>query len=261
MNKKLGVGLISAVIAVGLAGCATKDNSTAQVQNKVQDKKIVFATAPDTQPFTYIQNGNLAGFDIDIVNAIAKKEHYDIQWKQMKFDGIIPALQSKSIDGATAAITIRDDRKKVTDFTDPYYDSGLVLAVNKKSGIQKLQDLKGKTIVAKQGSSGLVEANKLAQQYGAKVKILEDEPTLYMDVQNGGADALVNDLPFVMAKVNSGTASFLKVFDQKLTTEEYGIAISKNDPEVLKAFNKDLAKMKSDGEYDTIYAKYFGKRQ
>lgn len=261
MNKKLGVGIISVAIAVGLAGCGTKDNSVSQGQKQEQAKKLIFATTSDNQPFGYLQNGNLSGFDIDIVNTIAKKEHYDIQWKQMKFDGIIPALQSKSVDGATAAITIRDDRKKVTDFTDPYFDSGLVLAVNKKSGIQKLEDLKGKTIVAKQGSSGLVEANKLAQQYGAKVKILEDEPTLYMEVQNGGADAIVNDLPFVMTKVNSGTASFLTVFNQKLTTEEYGIAISKNDPEVLKAFNKDLAEMKSDGEYDKIYAKYFGKKQ
>jgi glutamine transport system substrate-binding protein len=176
----------------------------------------------------------------------------------MKFNGIIPALQAKQVDAAVAAITIRDDRKQVVNFTDPYFDSGLVLVTKKDSPIAKLEDLKGKTIVAKQGSSGLAKAKELADKYGAKVKILEDEATLYMDVQKGGSDALVNDFPFVAGKIKSGTAADLHIVGDKLTGEQYGIAINKNQKELLDKFNKDLAEMKKNGEFKKIYDKYFG---
>jgi polar amino acid transport system substrate-binding protein len=218
----------------------------------------VFATAPDGGAFSSKENGKLKGFDIEIVETIAKKENLSVDWKEMKFSGIIPALQSKQIDGAAAAITIRDDRKAVTNFTDSYFKSGLVLVVKKNSSIKGVQDLKGKTIVAKQGTSGLEKANQLATEYGAKVKILEDEPTLYMDVESGGSDALINDFPFVTDKIKSGTAGNLKIVGDRLTGEDYGIAITKGKDDILNKFNKRLQEMKQNGEYQAIYDKYFG---
>ncbi|OIK10742.1 ABC transporter substrate-binding protein [Bacillus sp. MUM 116] len=256
--KKLVFLLITSLVVIGSAGCASKETNGSKGGSN--NKTVVFATAPDGGAFSAKDNGKLTGFDVEIVEALAKKEHLKVEWKEMKFSGIIPALQSKQIDGAAAAITIRDDRKAVTDFTDPYFKSGLVLVVKKDSPIKGLQDLKGKTIVAKQGTSGLEKANQLAKEYGAKVKILEDEPTLYMDVETGGSDALINDFPFVLEKINSGTAGNLKIIGDKLTGEDYGIAITKGNDELLKGFNKSLKEMKKDGEYQTIYDKYFGKK-
>jgi glutamine transport system substrate-binding protein len=245
--RKIIVGILTALLAIGLFGCSSSKNDT-----------ITIATSPDGPPFGYKEGDKLTGFDTEIVEYIAKKENLKVDWKFMKFDGIIPALQSKSVDGAVAAITIRDDRKKVTNFTDPYFDSGLVLVVKKDSPIQALEDLKGKKIVAKQGSSGLAKAKELAEKYGAEVKILEDETTLYLDVQKGGSDALVNDFPFVTQKIKSGTAKDLKIIGDKLTGEQYGIAIAKGKEDLLDKFNKDLKEMKDNGEYKKIYDKYFG---
>lgn len=257
--KKTVTGIIMGLLFLSLAGCGSANSSGNQATSAGASKQsITFATSPDGPPFTYKENGKLTGFDIDLVEQIAKKENLDVKWNEMKFDGIIPALQAKQVDGAVSAITIREDRKKVTNFTDPYYDSGLVLVVKKGSPIHSLTDLKGKTIVAKQGSSGLAKAKELANQYGAKVKILEDEATLYMDVQNGGSDALINDLPFVAVKIKSGSASDLQIVGDKLTGEQYGIAIAQGKEDLLTKFNQGLKEMKDNGEYKKLYDNYFG---
>jgi polar amino acid transport system substrate-binding protein len=254
--KKVGLTLLSCALLFGAAGCAQKEDKTKETSKK--QETIVVATAPDSAPFTYKENGKLTGFDAELIEALAKKEDVKVQWKEMKFNGIVPALQSKQVDAAVAAMTINDERKKVVNFADPYFESGLVLVTKEDSAIKKLEDLKGKTIVAKQGSSGLAKAQELATKYGAKVKILEDEATLYMDVQKGGSDALINDFPFVAAKIKSGTAADLHMVGEKLTGEQYGIAITKDNKELLEEFNKDLKEMKDNGEYKKLYEKYFG---
>lgn len=252
-KKKIGLTIMGCALAVGIVGCSqTKD------ANVTEKKEITFATAPDTQPFTYKKDGKLTGFDVELVNALAKGADLKVKWQESKFNGIIPALQSKSIDGGVSAITIRDDRKQVTDFTDTYYESGLVLVTKKGSTITKPEDLKGKTIVAKQGSAGLTKAKELGEKYGAKVNILEDEATLYLNVQKGGADALINDLPFVQTKLKAKEFSDLQIAGDKLSVDEYGIAIAKDEKELLKTFNKELKEMKENGEYDKLYQKYFG---
>jgi glutamine transport system substrate-binding protein len=265
MMKKVTTLVATGVLALSLVGCgsssttsSTNQTGSANDSNGAKNQTITFAISPDGPPFGYKDNGQLTGFDVELVQKIAEKEHLSVQWKEMKFDGIIPALQSKQVDGAVSAITIRDDRKKVTNFTDPYFDSGLCLVVKKGSPIHSLSDLKGKKIVAKQGSSGLAKAKELAAQYGATVKILEDEATLYMDVENGGSDAMINDFPFVAAKIKSGTASGLQIVGDKLTGEQYGIAIAKGKDDLLAAFNKELKALKDDGEYKQLYDKYFG---
>lgn len=254
MKKKIGLLLLTGALMFGIMGCGK-----GEVEGKSDEKKVVvIAISPDGPPFSYKDNGKLTGFDIDIIKAIAEEEGFEVDWKEMKFNGIIPALQSRQVNGAVGAITIRDDRKEVVDFTDPYFESGLVLVTKTDSTIESLEDLKGKTIVAKQGSSGLEKANQLAEEYGAKVKILEDEATLYIDVQKGGSDALVNDFPFVMSKLKLDTIDDLKIVGERLTGEEYGIAITKGDTELIETFNKHLHEMKEDGRYDKIYEAYFG---
>lgn len=257
--KKIGWMMFVCLLVIGVAACGQSSEKTSG-KGGAKEKTVVFATEPAIAPFSFKENGKLKGFDIEIVQQIAKMKHYKVDWREMKFNGLITALQSKQVDGGVAAITIRDDRKKVINFTDPYYQSGLVLVVKKESAIKSTKDLKGKMIVAKQGSSGLEKANELKAKYGANVKILEDEPTLYMDVEKGRADALVNDLPFVMYKIHSGTAFQLKILGKKLTTEDYGIAIAKDEEQLLKDFNDGLAQLKKSGKYDQLYEKYFGKK-
>ncbi|HEX3015660.1 MAG TPA: transporter substrate-binding domain-containing protein, partial [Desulfobacteria bacterium] len=176
-----------------------------------------------------------------------------------KFDAIIPALQAKQVDGAVSAITINDKRKQVVDFSTPYFNSGLSLVVKKDSQIQQLSDLKGKVIVAKQGTTGLNKARQLAAAYGATVRVLQDDTDLYLNVESGNADALVNDFPSAAYKIKvDGANAKLRIVGDKLTGEDYGIALAKGNAAFLNKVNDGLKKLQADGELKALNNKYFG---
>lgn len=256
--KRIALIAVSLILALSLFGCSNQDQKQASSTSADGAKKIVVGVINDYPPMEFKDNGKLVGFDIDLVEAIAKKENMQIEWKEMKFDGLIPALQAKQVDAAVAAITIRPDRQEVVDFTTPYMKSGLSLIVKKGGSVTKLEDLKGKTIVAKQGTTGLKKAQELAAKYGAKVKVLQDDTALYLDVEAGNSDATINDFSSAAYKVKvDGDKSKLAIIGDKLTGEDYGIAVTKGNKEVLDKFNHGLQALKDSGEYDQIMQKYF----
>lgn len=257
-KKLVIIGAAIALITMNLAGCSSAKPAVSGTETS-KTTKVTVATINDYPPFEFKQDGKLTGFDIELVEAIAKKENFQIDWKEMKFDGIIPGLQAKQLDAAISAITIRDDRKQVVDFTTPYFNSGLSLIVKKDSPIKTLEDLKGKTIVAKQGTTGLEKAKELAAKYGAKVKILQDDTALYLDVETGNSDATINDFPGAAYKLKiEGTQSKLRILGDKLTGEDYGIAIAKGNTELRDKFNDGLKKLQDSGEFKQLFDKYFG---
>lgn len=257
-KKLVIVGAVIGLITLSIAGCSSsKPTASGTETNKTT--KVSVAVINDYPPFEFKQDGKLTGFDIELVQALAKKENFEVDWKEMKFDGIIPGLQAKQLDAAISAITIRDDRKQVVDFTTPYFNSGLSLIVKKDSPIKTLEDLKGKTIVAKQGTTGLEKAKELAAKYGAKTKILQDDTALYLDVETGNSDATINDFPGAAYKLKiEGTQSKLRILGDKLTGEDYGIAIAKGNKDLLNKFNDGLKKLQDSGEFKQLFDKYFG---
>ena len=257
MKKFKGLVLITIclIAALTLFGCGQGQTGST---NAGGSQKITVAVINDYPPMEFKKDGKLTGFDIDLVEAIAKQTGLEVEWKEMKFDGIIPGLQAKQVDAAVSAITIRPDRQEVVDFTDPYMTSGLSLIVKKDGPVKKLEDLKGKTIVAKQGTTGLEKAKELAQQYGAKVKVLQDDTALYLDVETGNSDATINDFSSAAYKVKvDGDKSKLTILGDRLTGEDYGIAIVKGNKELLDKFNNGLKAVKDSGEYDKIMERYF----
>src|SRR3546814_17300136 len=119
-----------------------------------QAKELLVATDTAFVPFEFKQNGKYTGFDIELWDAIAKQAGFKYSLRPMDFNGIIPGLQTRNIDVALAGITIRDDRKKVIDFSDPYYESGLAILVNKdNNAIKTAKDLEGKMVAVKIGTA------------------------------------------------------------------------------------------------------------
>src|SRR5690606_28121413 len=119
-----------------------------------QGKELLVATDTAFVPFEFKQDGKYTGFDIELWDAIAKEAGLKYSLRPMDFNGIIPGLQTRNIDAALAGITIRDDRKKVIDFSDPYYESGLAILVsNDNTGIKSAKDLEGKNVAVKIGTA------------------------------------------------------------------------------------------------------------
>ena len=204
-------------------------------------------------PMEFTENGKRTGFDVDLVEAIAKKLGKPVQWIDIDFKGLIPGLLSHRFDMAVSAIYITDDRKKVVDFTEPYYAGGLVAMVKDGSSIQKLSDLDGKKVTVQVGTKSV----GFLQEHYPKVQRVEVEKNqeMFNLVDIGRADAAVTGKPAAYQYVR--TRPGLKVLPEQLTTEEYGMALRKDEPELTKAVNKAIEQLKADGTYAAIVKKWF----
>ncbi|ARK32418.1 transporter substrate-binding domain-containing protein [Halalkalibacter krulwichiae] len=259
--KKVIVALLVAAFVAMLAACGSAEESGAdsgEAAEPAEIQEIKVAVVQDYPPFEYIEDGDLTGFDIEIVEAIAENQGIEVSWEIMKFDGIIPALQANQVDAAVSAITIREDRAEVVDFTAPYFESGLSLVVPADSEINSIEDLEGAQLVAKQGTSGLEKAREFAAEYSGDVTTLQDDATMYMEIVSGNADALVNDYPSVAYKIAlDGDDSDVRIVGDRLTGEDYGIAVSKGAEGLLEVLDAGLAEIMENGQYDEIYSNYF----
>lgn len=221
-------------------------------------KKFTIATDTTFAPFEFrdTSSGELVGIDMDILRAIAKDQNFQVDIQSLGFQAALSAVTSGQADGVIAGMSITDERKKIFDFSEPYFESGVQMAISAKDDtIKGYEDLKGKTVVAKSGSEGLAEAQKLSSQYGFTVKALDQSATMYESVKNQSAVAVFDDYPVLTYGIAQGNG--LKVVTEKIPGGQYGFAVQKGkNGELLAAFNDGLAKLKSSGEYQKILDQY-----
>ena len=174
------------------------------------------------------------------------------------FDGLIPALQAKEIDVAINDITITDDRKQSVDFSKPYYIAGLgVVTRADNDTLHTAGDLQGKTLGVSIGSTGEEAARKIP---GANVRVFNAINEAFLEVQNGGVDAVVNDIPTNEYYVSHAGNKKVRSAEVALTKEDLGIAVLKGNTELLTKIDDGLAKIKANGKFAEIYEKWFGKQ-
>ncbi|GAB2548309.1 ABC transporter permease subunit [Leucobacter ruminantium] len=220
-------------------------------------KKFVIATDTTFAPFEFREGGELVGIDMDLLNAIAEKQNFEVEVQSLGFQAAVSAVTSGQADGVIAGMSITDERKQTFDFSDPYFDSGIQMAVAENSDVKGYEDLKGKTVVAKGGSEGESEAKKLAEEYDFTVKALDQSTSLIESVKNGSAAAVFDDYPVLKYGIAQGNG--LKVVTDKIPGGQYGFAVAKGqNADLLGAFDEGLAELKADGTYDEILAKYLG---
>lgn len=257
--KKLAKLLIMslAIVALALAatGCAGKEQ--AKEPTNEAKKKLVAAADTTFAPFEFTDaSGKFIGFDLDLINAIAQEAGYELQFQSMAFDGLIPALQTSQIDCAISAMTITPERAKVVNFSDPYYKSGLIVAVQSKNNeIKGISDLKGKKIAVQSGTTGAMQAEKATDK--EKVVYFTSADQALLELKNGAADAVVIDYPVAAYFIQQGNDD-VKLVGEILSAEEYGIAVPKDKEQTLKDINAALKKLKESGKYSEIYKKWFG---
>ena len=210
-------------------------------------------------PFEFMdeQTKELTGFDMELITAVAKAMGDDVKIQNMGFDGLIPSLQTRIIDVTAAAMTITPERVKRIDFSEPYYQSGLVILV-KKDNLDKVKDLdslQGKTICAQIGTTGAMMAKHVKD---AKVTEYNSITEAFLELKQGGCLAVINDKPVVdyyLARRGDETVTTLpQVFD----AEYYGFGVKKGNKEMVAKLNEGLKKVRESGEYDRIYQKWFG---
>ncbi|MCZ0717628.1 ABC transporter substrate-binding protein/permease [Aerococcus kribbianus] len=216
-------------------------------------------TASDYAPFEFIDgNGDLVGIDVDILEAIAKDQGFEIDYRLMPFSSGLQALESNQADGMIAGMGITPEREESFDFSDPYYEAGSMFAARGDSDIETLDDLEGKNVATKIGSAGADIANEMKDEYGFTVTTFEDSVNMYQDVLSGNSDAVIEDYPVMAYAVNTGTID-LKLVGDEIDQIPFGFAVNKGEnQELLEKFNAGLANIQESGEYEEIINRYVG---
>ena len=216
---------------------------------------LIVATDTAFVPFEFKEGDKYVGFDIDLWAEIAKDIGVTYTLQPMDFNGIIPALQTKQVDVALAGITIKDERKKVIDFSDGYYDSGFLLMVPADSTIDDATDLAGKKLAVKTGTSATDYAKENFKE--TELRQFPNIDNAYLELQTGRVDAAMHDTPNVLYYVATAGGGKVKTVGTQMMAHEYGIAFPKGSELVTKV-NAALKTIKSDGRYNAIYKKWFG---
>ncbi|MFD4467328.1 amino acid ABC transporter substrate-binding protein/permease [Rhodococcus sp. NPDC058505] len=258
MSTRYRARSVAAAALIGalalLAGVLGAGTAAAQ-----PDRTYVIATDVTFAPFEF-QNaqGNFVGIDMDLLAAIAADQGFEYEIKPLGFNAAVQALQSRQVDGVIAGMSITDERTLVFDFSDPYFESGVQLAVAKDNdSIESFEDLRGQRVAIKTGTEGALFAESIRDQYGFTTVTFDDSASMYDDVRTGNSVAVFDDYPVLLYGIAQGNG--LRAVGDKQAGNSYGFAVSKGqNAELLTKFNAGLANLRANGQYDEIIDRYLG---
>jgi len=238
------------LIAMLLSACAAAATTAPATKTKVR-----VATDATYPPFESVDDKTkqLVGFDIDLMNAIAQKANFDVEFININFDALLAGMGTCQFDLGISATTITEDRKKTMLFSDPYINAGQVVAVQKSNTtINGKDDLQGKKIGVQISTTGAIEAGKIA---GATVKTYDTVDLAFLDLANGQVDATVVDYPTTVNYV-AKMGDKLKIVGSVFTDENYGVIGCKTKSDLIAQVNTALAALKSEGYTKTLEDKW-----
>lgn len=235
----------------------TADDTTAA--DTASDKVYKIATDTTFAPFEFEnENGEMVGIDLDLLKAISEDQGFTYEVIPVGFSAACTGLEAGEYDAVIAGMSITDERKEKYDFSDPYYDSGVGMAVAEGSDITSYEDLNGQMVAAKIGTEGCTFAESIADQYGFTVTQFEDSSSMYQDVLAGNSVACFEDYPVLGYEISRGTALSLPMDMERGSS--YGFAVLKGEnPELIEMFNAGLKNLKDSGKYDEILNTYISK--
>ncbi len=218
--------------------------------------KVRVATEAQYPPFELVDDaGTITGFDVELMEAIAKAGGFEVEFTNQPFKGIIPGLKAKRYDAVISAMTITDERSEQVAFSDPYYKAGLVICVREdEAAITGAESLAGKTIAVQMNTTGATFANKLPGS--PKVKQFKNVELAFTELLVGRADAVINDSPNSDLYIKQHGK--VKTAGDLLSTEHYGIAVRLDDADLLAKINAGLKAVRADGTYDALRQKWIG---
>ncbi|QHY95765.1 ABC transporter arginine-binding protein 1 precursor [Streptomyces sp. S4.7] len=249
--------IATAAALVAMTGC-TSTESTATDGSKVElvkSGKLTTCTHLPYEPFQSRQDNKIVGFDVDLVDLVAKELKVTQEIVDTPFEGIQTGedLNARKCDVAAAGMTITPVREENLDFSAPYFDATQALVTKKGSSYDSLASLKGKKLGVQQGTTGEEYAKKNGK--GVETVQFEDVALLLTAVKTGQVDAAVNDngVLFEYVRKNPDT----EVTAEFETGEQYGVGVRTGNDALRKEIDKVIKAARSDGRYDEIYKKWF----
>lgn len=218
--------------------------------------KLYVGTNAEFEPFEYLQNGEIVGFDVDLMEEIAKSMGKEIEWKNISFDGLLPALQAKKLDVIIAGMTATEERKKFVNFSQTYYESNQMMLVNKENpSVKSFDELKGHDVGVVLGYTGDIAVSEIE---GVKVHRYNATSEAIMALKAQKVEVVVLDSE--PAKNYAKQNPELALINTDVAKEEYAIAVGKDDKALVEDIDKALDELKANGTYDKLIKKYFSEK-
>ena len=252
------VGILVLLAAVLLAtGCGDDDSGSSSSGDLglIQEGELRVGSDIPYAPFEFGRDPDYQGFDIDIVNEIAKRLDVEAQFVKTPFDPIFRNLAQGRFDLVASAATITPERQKTVNFSVPYFPADQSLMIKRGSDIKTVDDLAGKRIGVQLGTTGADYAKDEVKDADT-VRSYDLIDDAFNALQSGQVDAVINDFP--VSKYAERSKKDLQVIQRIPTGETYGLGINKDDTKLKEEVDKALNEMKEDGTYTRIYKKWFG---
>lgn len=261
MAGKLRAWPVVAIVALAAAlvvaaGCGDDDSgggSGGGGLDTITEGELRVGSDIPYAPFEFGRAPDYEGFDVDIVNEIAKRLDLEARFVKTPFDPIFRNLAQGRFDMVASAATITPERQRTVDFSDPYFPADQSLMVKRGSDIRTVEDLAGKTIGAQLGTTGADYAKDEANAETVRTYDLIDDA--FNALQSGQIEAVINDFP--VSKYAEQSKQDLVVVQTIPTNENYGLAFNKDSTELRDRVNSALQDMKDDDTYTEIYRKWF----
>ena len=239
--KKIVVAVLLGVMTLSMTACGKGAN----------DDTLVMATNAEFPPYEYRDGEEIVGIDAEIAAAIADELGMKLEIEDMAFDSIILAVTSGKADIGVAGMTVTEDRLTSVNFSTPYTQAAQVIILKDGSTIATPDDLAGKTIGVQLGTTGDIYA---ADIEGVTLERYNKGFEAVQALQQGKVEAVIIDRE--PAKVFVEQNEGLSILDEEFTLEDYAIAISKDNEELLEKINKALATLEESGKLQEIKDKY-----
>lgn len=258
MKYSFGKLIFFILLITILAACG--DNTASPTSNDSKDKKVLkMATSADFPPFeSRDTKGEFIGFDIELAKIIAKELGYELEIEDMKFDGLVGALQAKRVDFVMSGMSATDKRKKNVDFSSAYQRSGEMFIMKDGTKINDLESLKGKTVGVQLGTIQEEGADKLSKEYGFDVKKIDDAGIVIQELNSNRIDVGYMDKTVALGYVKE---QGLVGFDDPTTSSPgMGIAFPKGS-ELVVDVNQILKELEENGKLDELEDKWLSDRE
>ncbi len=244
------------------SGAAPAASTPVAAASSTDGKVLRIGTNAEFAPFESLnEKQEIHGFDIDLLNEMAKAGGFKVEFKHTPWEGIFAALGNGDVDVVASAVTITEDRKKTMDFTDPYYKITQVVLVPPSKNVKSVEDLKKLSKVGVvSGQTGDFAAQKIFGATSNNVARFDTVTLLIKEVENGGVDAAISDSAVLANYVKNNTGKGFSIVQlNDFEEENYGFAVRKGDAETLNLLNSSLKTVRENGKYQEVESKYFAK--
>jgi glutamine transport system substrate-binding protein len=245
-------------VILGACGSSEETSGDKETNKEEEQKTLRVVTDAAYAPMEYQDKGDVVGFDIDFVKAVAEEAGYELEIEHVGWDPIFVEIESKRADLAVSSITINDDRKQTYDFSFPYFQSTNKILLPDGSDIKSAEDLKGKKVAVQNGTTGQAAMDALLGKNHEDIKKFDDNNLAIMEMESGGAAAVVADNVVVEEYAKNNADKNLTVIeDETFDSEFYGLLFPKGS-ELVEEFNTAINAVIDNGKYEEIYQEWFG---